>query len=64
MTGTYLCSGWESAQALVNLANNFPEGVLVKFGVFPQCTHRCVRAFLHQASHHVVPALQPPILPA
>ncbi len=63
MAGSYLCSGWKGAQSLVNLADDLPEGILVQLGVFPQSAHWRVRALLDQSSHHVVPALQPPVLP-
>ena len=65
----YLCCGWEGPKALVNLAQDERESLLVKLGVFAKLADGS--GIVHSAgllpdegAHHVVPPSQAAILPA
>ena len=60
-----LRGGRQSAQALVDLADDFAEGVLVQFCVLAKLADRsAIGPLLHQLAHHAIPAPEAPILPA
>ena len=65
----YLCCCWEGQKALVDLAEDEGEGLLVELGVLAKLADRSGIAHSagllpDQRAHHVVPPSQAPVLPA